>query len=122
MAAHETLTVIRPDGHQRIQAHLRVAIRIPYANGHCIMIVFHAKLDTALSTPGSLRCVGHVEDVGHTAHESHSPRARVKVADLAFEVFHLGLPGLDEQWFQSLLEFLGSEPITNGRTGCLLRE
>jgi len=78
------------------------------------MIVFHAELDAALSAPGSLRRVGHVEDVGHTAHESHGPRARVKVTDLALEVLHLGLPGFDRWWFQGLLEFLGSEPITDG--------
>jgi hypothetical protein len=114
MAAHETLTVIRPDRHQRAQPHLRVAIRIPHANDHRIMVVFHAELDAALSAPGSLRCISHVEYVGHTAHESNSTRARVKVADLAFEVFHLGLPGLDGRWFQGLLKFLGSEPITDG--------
>jgi hypothetical protein len=78
------------------------------------MVVFHAKLDATLSAPGSFQCVGHVEDVGHAAHESHNARAWVKVTDLAFEVFHLGLPGLDGRWFQGLLEFLGSEPITDG--------
>ena len=85
------------------------------------MIVLHAKLDTAFSAPGGLRCVGHVEDVGHATHESHGARARVKVADLAFEILHFGLPGLDGWWFQSLLELFGSEAITNGRAGRLLR-
>ena len=113
MTAHETPTVIRPDGHQRTQPHLRVAVGVPHANGHSIMIIFHAKFDAALGAPGSLRCVGHVEDVGHTAHEGHSARTRVKVTDLAFEVLHLGLPGLNGRWFQGLLEFLGSEAITN---------
>lgn len=106
--------MVRPDGHQRTQPHLRVAIGVPHANGHSIMVVFHAKLDAALGAPGSLRCVGHVEDVGHTAHESYSARTRVKVTDLAFQILHLGLPGFDGCWFQGLLKFLGSEAITNG--------
>lgn len=78
------------------------------------MIVFNAKFDAALSAPGSLWCVGDVEDIGHTAHESHGARTRVKVTDLAFEILHLGLPGFGGWWFQGLLEFLRSEAITNG--------
>ena len=113
MGAHETPTMVSPDGHQRTQPHLRVAINVPHADGHSIMIVFHAKLDAALSTPRSLWCVGHVEDVGHTTHESHGARARVKVTDLTLQVLRLGLPGLNGRWFQGLLEFLGSEAITN---------
>lgn len=105
--------MIRPDGHQRTQFHLRVAIGIPHANGHSVMIVFHAKLDTALSAPGSLWCVGHVEDVGYTTHECHSARTRVKVTDLAFEIIHLGLPGFDRWWLQGVMELLGSEAIAN---------
>jgi len=105
--------MIRPDGHQRAQFHLRVAIGVPHANGHSIMIVFHAKLDAALRAPGSFRCVGHVEDIRHTAHECHSARTRVQITNLAFEVFHFGLPGFDGWWFQGLVELLGSEAITN---------
>jgi hypothetical protein len=95
--------MIRPDGHQRAQFHLRVAIGVPHANGHSVMVVFHAKLDAALSAPGSFRCVGYVEDVGYTAHECHSARTRVEITDLAFKVLHLGLPGFDGWWFQGLV-------------------
>jgi len=114
MVAHEILTVICPDRHQRTQPHMWVAIGVPHAYGHGIMIIFHAKLYASFGAPGSLRCVGHVEDVGYTAHECHSARSWVKVPDLALEVLHLGLPGLYSCWFQSLLEFLGSEAITDG--------
>ena len=122
MAAHEILTVICPDRHQRTQPHMRVAIGVPHANGHGIMVIFHAQLNASFGAPGSLRCVGHVEDVGNATHESDSARTRVKVTDLAFKVLHLGLPGLDGRWFQGVLEFLGSETITDGRAGRLLCE
>jgi hypothetical protein len=112
--------MIRPDRHQRAQTHIRVAVRIPHTNSDSIVVVFHAEFDASLSAPGSFRCVGHVEDVGHTAHESHSARSRVEVTDLAFEVVHLGLPRLDRRRFQCLLKFLRSEAITDWRAGYLL--
>ena len=105
--------MVRPDGHQRTQLHLRVAIGIPHADGHSSMIVFHAKFYATLGAPGSPWCVGHVEDVGYAAHECHGARTRVKITDLAFEVLHIGLPGFDGRWFQGLVEFLGSEAIAN---------
>ena len=113
-AKFQTPTVIRPNRHQRTQSHMRVAIRIPHANSNSIMVIFHAELDTSLSAPGGLRCIGDVEDVRHTAHESHGARSRVKIADLAFDVVHLGLPWLKRRRLQCFLEFFGREAIADG--------